>query len=513
MWARHRVWRRLLYLVPTLFGVTLLAFVLLELVPGDPLSEEALRSRHGLSEEARAELRRARGENLPLFFNLAPLDRLVLMRQVLWSSDETLRRRLNTRLLPQLSFLARLDIAADLALRRAHEILRRRGLVASDEELRDWPRLKRRLFGRATIAAMIEGLRRDDTYDAALRRLRRIGAIANAPLIHALEQTASPAIARALADLNRRPYRFSARDSGTRKRWAIERWRRFAEEEQAMLTTLSSLGRIARGFSETRYGRWIAGVVHLDLGSSPSERVPVTALLRRHLPTTLLLGSLALVLAYLLGIPLGTLQARYADRLPGALIAAFLVVLFALPSYWVATVALQGFSGALGWFPSGGLPRAADGASFVHRAASWTRHLILPVSVLSYGLLVVISRYWSTSLRDELDSPYVRTARAKGCDPTRTLVRHAARNALGTSISLFGILVPSILGGAVIVERLFDLPGMGWLTVRAIEQRDFPTLLAVVALSAVVTILALTLAEGLQLLADPRQRQHDGGRR
>lgn len=505
----RRVVARLVYLLPTLFGVTLLAFALLELVPGDPLSEASLRSRSGLSATAREELRRARGEHLPLFFNSRPFDRTQLLRLILAGRGSAYLERLNTRLLPQLCFLVRLEIAAPQSLDAARKILARRGLVVHDDELSDWQRLEARLFATTRIAMAIERLKDPQRATGALAELLRIGALANRQLVAALTRAPTPELARALAELNHRPYRFVEGDSRARVHWAVRRWQRFVATEEAMLAARGPLEQVLRGFSETRYGRWLAGLLRLDLGESPSERVAVTTLLRRHLPTTLLLGGLALLFAYLLGIPLGTLQARYRDRVGGTVIAAFLVLLFALPSYWAATVALQSFSGSLGWFPSGGLPRPAPTAGLLERLALWVQHLALPVAILTYGLLVVISRYWAAALGEELDSPYVATARAKGCSPRRALIRHAARNALGTSISLFGLLIPTLLGGAVIVERLFDLPGMGWLTVRAIENRDFPTVLAVVVLSGAVTILALALADWLQLLADPRQRREE----
>lgn len=258
-----------------------------------------------------------------------------------------------------------------------------------------------------------------------------------------------------------------------------------------------------------QYVRWLARVVALDFGVSSQDGREVRARIAEALPRTLLLALLALLLAYLVAVPLGVWSAvrprSWLDRI--TTVATF--ALYSLPSFWVAVMLLLAFAGGrvVELFPMQGL--ASDGADRLGTAArvadvAW--HLVLPVACLSYGALAAISRYARSGLLDVVRQDFVRTARAKGLPERVVIFRHALRNSLLPLVTLVGVMLPQLLGGSVIVERIFGIPGMGLLAFEAVSQRDYPTVMGVTTLAALFTLVSVLATDLAYARLDPRIR-------
>jgi peptide/nickel transport system permease protein len=267
--------------------------------------------------------------------------------------------------------------------------------------------------------------------------------------------------------------------------------------------------RLQARVTETRFGKWLGRLLTLRLGHSIHDGRPVREKLGEALPVTLLLSLLSMLLAYSVAIPLGVHAAVRQGRPLERVMTFLLFVLYSLPSFWVAMMLILLFGGVghLYWFTIYGLSSPA-----LQQASGWTwfldraHHLVLPVLCLSYGSLAVLSRYQRSAMLEVIRQDYIRTARAKGLGERAVLFRHALRNALLPIITLVGLQIPHLISGSVIVERIFNVPGMGLMTFQAFLHRDYPVIMAVAVLAAALTLLGLILADLFYALADPRIR-------
>jgi peptide/nickel transport system permease protein len=261
-----------------------------------------------------------------------------------------------------------------------------------------------------------------------------------------------------------------------------------------------------------QYARWVGRLVRLDFGESFQDGRPVSTRIGESLPATALLSGLALLLSFLLAVPLGVVSAARRDSALDRGITIGLFLLYSLPSFWVAIGLLLLFSGgrALSWFPIQGLVSpgyAALSAWGKVRDLGW--HVVLPVGCLSYAALASISRYARGGMLEALSQDYVRTARAKGLPERAVVWRHALRNAAIPILTLGGLMVPGILSGSVVVEQIFGIHGMGLLAFEALSHRDYPTVMGVTTLAALLTLAATLLADLSYAVADPRIRLED----
>jgi len=223
----------------------------------------------------------------------------------------------------------------------------------------------------------------------------------------------------------------------------------------------------------------------------------VRVLLAEALPVTLLLSLPALLLGYLLAIPIGLISAARPGGLLDRFLSSAVFLLYSLPVQWVALLLVVAASGS-------GLPIQGLRTEGVSAASDLFAHLVLPIACLTYGSLAVLSRHLRSSMLEVMGQDYVRTARAKGLSETAVVLRHALPNSLLSMITLFGLTFPALASGAVIVERVFGLPGMGKLTFDAVLGRDMPVLMGAITLAGLMTMLGLLVSDLLYLAADPR---------
>jgi len=244
-----------------------------------------------------------------------------------------------------------------------------------------------------------------------------------------------------------------------------------------------------------QYGCWLANLAHGDLGESYRSKRAVGAIMVERLWPTVQLAVATIVLQLLLGIPLGVAAAVRRRRWPDRLASAIAFLGQSTPTFFLGTLLLYVFAYWFGWFPIGGY-----GSGFFDRL----HHLVLPAMTLATVGVAYYSRLVRSELIDTLGEDYVRTARAKGLRERDVIVRHALPTALGPIVSLVGIDLGFLLGGAVVTEYIFAWPGLGREMLQAILEVDIPLILGVVLVAAITIALANLLADLLHLKLDPR---------
>jgi peptide/nickel transport system permease protein len=257
-----------------------------------------------------------------------------------------------------------------------------------------------------------------------------------------------------------------------------------------------------------QYLRYLGNVARGDLGYSYSLHRPVGEALAHALPNTLVLMSVALVMSFALGILLGVIQARYHGSGLDHGIGAASLFFFSMPEFWLAIMMVLVFAYWIPIFPVAGMvnPVMHSYYGFWGRVGDRLQHLVLPAATLTLLCTALIARYQRSAVLDVLHDDFVRTARAKGLDERRILLRHVLRNALLPIITILGLMLPVLLGGSVFVEKIFAWPGMGYITVNAIATRDYPLVTAAMIIGAVLVVAGNLLADLLYAVVDPRLR-------
>jgi peptide/nickel transport system permease protein len=232
-------------------------------------------------------------------------------------------------------------------------------------------------------------------------------------------------------------------------------------------------------------------------------RQRVIEIVWERLPVTVLLGGLSLLLATLAGMTIGAVQALRASSTLDEAGTVVSLVGFSVPSFWLALMFIMLFAVHLHWLPASGIrPVGAGGWNLIEMAP----YLVLPTIVLGTTLLASIARYTRSSMLEALAQDYVRTARAKGLPQTLVITRHALRNSLLPVITLIGLYLPVLVGGAVVVETIFAIPGIGRLGLESVFIRDYPVILSVNVMGAAAVLVGNLLADVAYALADPRIR-------
>ena len=251
-------------------------------------------------------------------------------------------------------------------------------------------------------------------------------------------------------------------------------------------------------------GRYLWRLVQLDLGYSAIYAKPVLDVILERLPATLLLMVSALSFAFTAGLVLGVLAARRVNHWPDTMISTLGLVFYATPSFWFGLMGIVLFSIHLAWLPSGGFETIGSGLTGLARVLDIARFLVLSTMTLALGFLAVYLRIMRASMLEVLSLDFVRTARSKGLAETAVVVRHVLRNALLPMVTLVGLQAGTMLGGSVVVESVFALPGLGRLAYESVVQRDLNTLLGIVFISAVLVIVINFIVDLAYARLDPR---------
>jgi peptide/nickel transport system permease protein len=256
-----------------------------------------------------------------------------------------------------------------------------------------------------------------------------------------------------------------------------------------------------------QYARWFKRIVFFDFGISLNDNRPVIKKILERLPATLLLNVLSIGLMFLFAIPIGFFAAIKQGSLFDRLTTVFVFIGFSVPTYAVALLAMIVFGLKLGWLPISGLS-SMSWAPVPWWTKTWdvAKHLLLPTVVLGLTSLAGLSRYMRSSMLEVIHQDFIRAAEARGLGFWRVYGIHALRNALIPLITLFGLMLPDLIGGGVIIETIFAYPGMGRLGYEAIMTRDYNLVMAITVISAGLTVLGNFFADFLYAYADPRIR-------
>lgn len=256
-----------------------------------------------------------------------------------------------------------------------------------------------------------------------------------------------------------------------------------------------------------QYLLWVKRVFTLDFGTSFKDHRRVIDKIAERLPVTIQINLISIFLVYLIAIPFGVYSATHPDTLPDKALTLFFFFLYSLPNFWVAVLLIMLFGGGDFWdiFPIYGISSInAENWPLWRQIFDRLWHLVLPVACLTYGGFAYLSRLTRAELLEVIREDYVRTARAKGLSERVVILKHAFRNALLPIVTLLAFLLPAMFGGSVIIESIFSIPGMGQLGFEAVLSRDYPVIMAITTISALLTLMGLLLSDILYAVLDPR---------
>ncbi len=255
-----------------------------------------------------------------------------------------------------------------------------------------------------------------------------------------------------------------------------------------------------------RYLGWLGQTLGGDLGFSFRSRRPVTLEVGDRLPNTLLLSGVSLALSFVIAVPIGVISALKRYTLIDYILSTAALAGISVPIFWIALLLVQVFAIQLDWLPATGMRTVRETYTGWQATVDVLRHMILPTITLSLAQIAGWSRYQRSALLEVLKQDYIRTAQGKGLRERRVLMIHALRNALIPMVTLLGISVPSIVTGAFITETIFSWPGIGRLGVEAVGGRDYPVIMAVTMMSALLIVVGNLLADVAYAWVDPRIR-------
>ncbi|MFO7569736.1 MAG: ABC transporter permease [Smithellaceae bacterium] len=257
-----------------------------------------------------------------------------------------------------------------------------------------------------------------------------------------------------------------------------------------------------------QYWSWLKKISRGDLGTSfSSDHRPVADKILERLPITITINFLSLLIIIAVAVPIGVLSAVYQDSWFDKLTAVLVFIGFAVPTFWLALLLMIFFGIHLGWLPISGLRSLNyEYLSAWAQLLDLAKHLVLPVFISAFGGLAGLSRYMRANMLEVIRQDYILTARAKGLSERQVIFKHALRNALLPAITILGLSIPGLIGGSVIFETIFAIPGMGQLFYMSVMARDYPTVMGILLIGAILTLAGNLIADVSYAIADPRIR-------
>lgn len=298
----------------------------------------------------------------------------------------------------------------------------------------------------------------------------------------------------------------------------------FDETEKAYTSVKSSstiwknyIPRIAFYKTHNQYHRWLfgdggtfsRGLIHLDFGTSYITKEPISDVIFSKIGWSLFFAMLSVILAYIISIPVGVKAAAHRGSRFDKISSVILFMLYSMPVFWLATLLLMTFANTdvLQWFPASGVKPATgypDNAGVFEKIRMSFPYIILPAICYTYSSFAFLSRTMRVSMIETVGQDYIRTARAKGLPENKVIWKHAFRNSLLPIITVFANIFPAAIGGSVIIESIFTIPGMGYETFLAIESNNYPMIIAVFTITGFLTLLGYLVSDILYAIVDPR---------
>ncbi|MBQ3033229.1 MAG: ABC transporter permease [Deferribacterales bacterium] len=257
-----------------------------------------------------------------------------------------------------------------------------------------------------------------------------------------------------------------------------------------------------------QYIIWLGKFVRFDFGESfATDGKKVTEKIAERLPVTVGLNVLSMFFIFLIGLPLGVASAYWRNSFFDKTSTVIVFIGYAVPTFWLALICMYFFGVQLGWLPISGLTSYNyDSLSLWGKFLDLSKHLILPVSISVFGSLAGISRFARSGTLEVLGEEYITAARARGISEGKVLFSHALRNALLPVVTILGLSIPGLIGSSVIFESVFSIPGMGQLFYMSVMMRDYPTIMGILVIGALLTLIGNFIADIAYALADPRIR-------
>jgi peptide/nickel transport system permease protein len=258
-----------------------------------------------------------------------------------------------------------------------------------------------------------------------------------------------------------------------------------------------------------QYGMWMKRIIKLDFGDSFStDRRPVWDKIKERIPITLAINVLSMILIFSVAVPIGIISAVRRYSLFDKITTVIVFAAFAAPSFWIALLLMILFGVKLDLLPISNYKSLDfESLSLIGKFLDLSRHLALPIFVSAIGGLAGISRYMRSGMLEVIRQDYITTARAKGLNEKTVIYKHALRNALLPIVTILGLSVPGLIGGSVIFEQIFGIPGMGLLFYMSVMMRDYPVVMGILTIGAVLTLIGNLLADICYTLVDPRVRK------
>ena len=474
--------KRILIMVPTFFAISLLIFVLLNIGAGDPGTQQA--SAEGNQDAENSENQ----ESYRIFKEQFGLDKPILFntRYALQRDDveQALKARLN----------------ANGTVSLAQQI-------KAQEQLDDW--------GRYAVPGLIACLQTCDDPILQAKSSQRLSISAQRPLYteyterelapeeEKRQKTANKEIRKANAKLKAFTYTEKADEGRIEAVKAF--WSNWWSDNESDWD-YSTADKVGIFFLDTRFAKYWGNLLRLDFGKSHINKRPVLDTVIEKLRYSLTLAVSSVFLIYLISLPLGIWSSVRQGTIADQLVTFVLFMLYSLPSFFVAVILLNLFTvGDWAFFPNRGfVSDNAEEFTTLQYIKDVIWHVCLPIACMSYGGLAALSRYARTGLLDVIRADYIRTARAKGLPESVVIIKHAARNGMIPIITLMATLLPVLIGGSVIIEVIFDIPGMGSFIFSSILQKDYNAVMVVLLISSLLTLIGMLLADLAYALVDPR---------
>lgn len=510
--------KRVLLMIPTFVVISMIIFLVLNLAPGDPAAQQAADGTESVSQDAQ--------ESYRIFKEQFNLDKPILFN----TRYNLTAEEVESKLLILSDF--RRPICPDKALTEVSE-----GVAPPTEPALDEAEIAQQTDENCTPIA--ERPRSGDVIDAQsniqdwghyaiphlldiaqnharvdVRRLatNQLSTNARTPLL----ERSNPDPSREIRDQNR----LIAQGNNRIRQWRVpqaattdeittmleENWLPWFEEHRDRYE-YSATEKVGIFFLDTRFAKYWANLLKFDLGISSQNRRPVLETLKEKLPYTLVLSFFSIFFAYLLSVPLGIWSAYNQNTKSDQFITVLLFVLYSLPSFFTAVLLIRFFSVGRPFdiFPSGGFVAAdPENLTFLEYLFSVGWHITLPVICLTYGSLAALSRYARTGILDVIRADYIRTARAKGLSESMVVIKHAVRNGMIPILTLLGTLLPALVSGSIVIEFIFDIPGIGLYLFESIFLRDYNAIMGCLLLSTVMTLVGLLISDISYAVVDPR---------
>lgn len=254
-----------------------------------------------------------------------------------------------------------------------------------------------------------------------------------------------------------------------------------------------------------QYFNWVGKFLTFNFGYSYTDGKSNSSKILERLPITVAINALSLLIIFLVSIPFGILGAARQNSFFDVSTTFLVFIGFAIPTFWLALLLMILFGVQLGWLPISGYQSFnAEGFAFWMRLKDWSAHLLMPVLVSAFGGLAGFSRYLRSEMLEVIRQDYIRTAFAKGLSERIVLYKHAFRNALIPLVTILGLSVPGLIGGSVIFENIYAIPGIGQLFYQSVMQRDYPLIMGLTVIGAILTMAGNFLADIAVALVNPR---------